>query len=789
MVFWTVYLSKKGPLGKIWLAATYEKSLNRYGVLRTNITEAAKMIESGIPVEADDKDHLPISVRISGFLYFGLVKIFSRKVRYLFDDVRGLQTKINMAFQSTTIDLPSDVTVASRSHITLPETSLEDMINMTLTYDAVPLTRQIQFGPSTQSAFFTSPFQDSSNASSQSVMRKKPSREQEETSLISGINQENNLLQTPFLDPSLMTMLGFTDAAGTPTSLATTGMNIFTDNSPFAEQAVDGTIERRRTSGRAGLIADAERALKRMEDLDGGEQDMTMFADFEMDDAQSSKKKRRMISQLTHSDSALDRFQIAEEDEERRNERMEEEFGEPGTALFSDGTESQMTQNVGGGKEKPRKEKYSNLRDDEIIIPDQIFREHNQNTAPTTRHKGEGVDNKTDNIKMDIESRTSTFDEETTSKSVFEEPLGLRLKTDSISDFLPNSFLRIKQPIYPAFPREEVEPGQIRSFPPTPSAVPGAADGTHYRNVFSHTTTPQSGMTTPSIKGVADGDQLQATPFDVPGSAGFALSSGFTRRRQLMNEDVAASEVGGRLTKGISDEDDVDMATFQTFDDADFPLRQSAPAGRRLTASSKRREEMDQSAAFGGIRGSHFDNAVEQQKSIAEHEDGILSPLFDILSPPLENPADRPNPSMSYTLPLAEQQHQNRFERQPEPSVQQFDEKTLGLMHFINDKFEKREEEKESEEVKDDKKKGKEKEAKAKREGSDDPLDPSNSMKMSEVIVTQRRRTLAYAFAGLLTLNSTGYIKMMQNSPLGDISINRTPRLQQFAQASRRRVK
>ena len=65
---------------------------------------------------------VPIALRLSSHLLLGVVRIYSRKVNYLFDDCSEALLKIKQAFRSTAVDLPPEESTAPYNSITLPET-------------------------------------------------------------------------------------------------------------------------------------------------------------------------------------------------------------------------------------------------------------------------------------------------------------------------------------------------------------------------------------------------------------------------------------------------------------------------------------------------------------------------------------------------------------------------------------------------------------------------------------------------------------------------------------------
>lgn len=65
---------------------------------------------------------VPIALRMSGHLLLGVVRIYSKKVDYLFQDCNAVLTHLSKAFASIQITLPEDARQAPFQSITLPET-------------------------------------------------------------------------------------------------------------------------------------------------------------------------------------------------------------------------------------------------------------------------------------------------------------------------------------------------------------------------------------------------------------------------------------------------------------------------------------------------------------------------------------------------------------------------------------------------------------------------------------------------------------------------------------------
>lgn len=91
MFYSQIILAKKGPLGKIWLAAHWgDKKLARPQIFATDIEASVDSIVN---------PQVPLALRVSGHLLLGVVRIYSRKVKYLVNDCHEAMVKIKMAFR------------------------------------------------------------------------------------------------------------------------------------------------------------------------------------------------------------------------------------------------------------------------------------------------------------------------------------------------------------------------------------------------------------------------------------------------------------------------------------------------------------------------------------------------------------------------------------------------------------------------------------------------------------------------------------------------------------------
>lgn len=90
MFYSQVILAKKGPLAKVWMAANWgDKKLARPQIFATDISQSCTDIMN---------PSVPFALRLSGQLLLGVVRIYSRKVRYVLNDCTEAQIKLQMAF-------------------------------------------------------------------------------------------------------------------------------------------------------------------------------------------------------------------------------------------------------------------------------------------------------------------------------------------------------------------------------------------------------------------------------------------------------------------------------------------------------------------------------------------------------------------------------------------------------------------------------------------------------------------------------------------------------------------
>jgi cohesin complex subunit SCC1 len=87
-MFYSEYvLAKKGPLGKVWLAAHWNKKLTRAMIAKSDVVEACLSII---------KPAAPLALRTSGHLLLGVVRIHDSKQKSLMNDCSEALIKIKV---------------------------------------------------------------------------------------------------------------------------------------------------------------------------------------------------------------------------------------------------------------------------------------------------------------------------------------------------------------------------------------------------------------------------------------------------------------------------------------------------------------------------------------------------------------------------------------------------------------------------------------------------------------------------------------------------------------------
>uniref|UniRef100_A0A8C2X659 Rad21/Rec8-like protein N-terminal domain-containing protein n=1 Tax=Cyclopterus lumpus TaxID=8103 RepID=A0A8C2X659_CYCLU len=112
MFYTQLFTSKRGPLAKIWLAAHWERKLTKAHIFECNLETTIKDIIS---------PKMKLGLRTSSHLLVGVVRIYSRKAKYLLADCSDALVKIKMAFRPGQTDMPLEGLEATLKAITLIE--------------------------------------------------------------------------------------------------------------------------------------------------------------------------------------------------------------------------------------------------------------------------------------------------------------------------------------------------------------------------------------------------------------------------------------------------------------------------------------------------------------------------------------------------------------------------------------------------------------------------------------------------------------------------------------------
>ncbi|XP_044974032.1 sister chromatid cohesion 1 protein 1-like isoform X1 [Hordeum vulgare subsp. vulgare] len=113
-------LARKAPLGQIWIAATFKAKINRRRLDKLDIIKICEEILN---------PSVPMALRLSGILMGGVVIVYKKKVKLLYDDVSRLLIELNQAWKiRPAVDhtlLPKGKAQAKYEAVTLPENMMD----------------------------------------------------------------------------------------------------------------------------------------------------------------------------------------------------------------------------------------------------------------------------------------------------------------------------------------------------------------------------------------------------------------------------------------------------------------------------------------------------------------------------------------------------------------------------------------------------------------------------------------------------------------------------------------
>ncbi|XP_039002992.1 sister chromatid cohesion 1 protein 3-like [Hibiscus syriacus] len=113
MFYSHTFLSRKAPLGTVWCAAHVQHRLKKSHYTATDIPTTVDHIMF---------PEVPIALRMSGHLLLGIVRIYSKKVEYLYHDCNIILIGLSKVFAPSQVTLPEDAVQAPVQAITLPQT-------------------------------------------------------------------------------------------------------------------------------------------------------------------------------------------------------------------------------------------------------------------------------------------------------------------------------------------------------------------------------------------------------------------------------------------------------------------------------------------------------------------------------------------------------------------------------------------------------------------------------------------------------------------------------------------
>ncbi|KAI3517456.1 hypothetical protein L1887_16671 [Cichorium endivia] len=115
-------LARKAPLGQIWMAATMHAKINRRKLDKLNIINICEEILN---------PSVPMALRLSGILMGGVVIVYQRKVKLLYEDVTRFLVEINEAWKVKAVRdptiLPKGKSHAKHEDVTLPDNQPTDL--------------------------------------------------------------------------------------------------------------------------------------------------------------------------------------------------------------------------------------------------------------------------------------------------------------------------------------------------------------------------------------------------------------------------------------------------------------------------------------------------------------------------------------------------------------------------------------------------------------------------------------------------------------------------------------
>ncbi|XP_065878827.1 sister chromatid cohesion 1 protein 2 isoform X2 [Euphorbia lathyris] len=122
-------VSRNGPLGAIWMAAYFLNKLNKSQVTQIDISSSVdKILQDEVDV---------VTYRVLAYLLLGVVRVFSKKVEYLFNDCNKALLKIRDLMVSNKDSTQLETLCAPYFSITMPEKFELDAFDLEILEDAI----------------------------------------------------------------------------------------------------------------------------------------------------------------------------------------------------------------------------------------------------------------------------------------------------------------------------------------------------------------------------------------------------------------------------------------------------------------------------------------------------------------------------------------------------------------------------------------------------------------------------------------------------------------------------
>ncbi|XAR58266.1 hypothetical protein NMG60_11026701 [Bertholletia excelsa] len=127
MSYWNCLLSKKGPLGTIWVASHCFKRVKKDQIARISIISSVDKLSSNeVPV---------FTYRVLGYLLLGVVRIYSKKVENLFNDCQLMLVKVNNFLDTKKANILIDAISTPYMTITRPKSFELDAFDLPILED------------------------------------------------------------------------------------------------------------------------------------------------------------------------------------------------------------------------------------------------------------------------------------------------------------------------------------------------------------------------------------------------------------------------------------------------------------------------------------------------------------------------------------------------------------------------------------------------------------------------------------------------------------------------------